>query len=552
LNTSDLNTGDLATKTAKGFVGYLVLENLLNESAGKRLLTAYEATGHAFDTIVIELGLLREEVLARHLAHYINADFEEQPLAAADRALAQKIGFSFLSANTILPLKSEKADKPVYVVANPFDDQAIRMIAYLGGQSLVLALSTRSAIAAALTSLNLEMATPDKAFVELNDEVSEGDLARLRDFAEQAPIVRLVTRLAQTAADERATDIHIEPFEHELRIRIRVDGVLKIVETVPASYLPGIATRLKIMANLDISERRLPQDGRIRIAVRGQEIDMRMSVVPSIHGETIVMRLLDRSTVALDLAALGFEHDARQLLDRISHLPNGIMLITGPTGSGKTTTLYALMSILNDAGVKIFTVEDPVEYQMNGITQLQTNNATGMTFARALRSVLRQDPDIILVGEIRDRETAEIAMQAALTGHLVLSTLHTNSAVGAITRLRDMGIEDYLIGATVKGILGQRLVRKSCNCQEKASNLACSNCGGSGFSGRTVTYEIVNLRDTISSLISGSANEETILKRLRADGMTTIEEHADSLVKNGITTMAEVARSVHFDDRELL
>jgi general secretion pathway protein E len=547
-----LNTRALETKTAEGFVAYLVVENLLNESSGKRLLTAYEATGHAFDTVVIELGLLREEVLARHLAHYINATFEEHPLADADRALAQKIGFPFLSANTILPIKDEKDGNPVYVVANPFDDQAIRMLAYLGEQSLVLALSTRSAITAALTSLTLEIATPVNELMELNDEVSEDDLTRLRDFAEQAPIVRLVTRLAQTAADERATDIHIEPFEHELRIRIRVDGVLKIVETVPASYLPGIATRLKIMANLDISERRLPQDGRIRIAVRGQDIDMRISVVPSIHGETIVMRLLDRSTVALDLAALGFEHNARQLLDRISHLPNGIMLITGPTGSGKTTTLYALMSILNDAGVKIFTVEDPVEYQLNGITQLQTNNATGMTFARALRSVLRQDPDIILVGEIRDRETAEIAMQAALTGHLVLSTLHTNSAVGAITRLRDMGIEDYLIGATVKGIVGQRLVRKSCECKEKASNLACTLCGGSGFSGRTVSYEIVNIRDNISSLISGSANEETILKRLRDDGMTTIEEHADDLVKNGMTTAAEVARSVRFDDREPL
>lgn len=546
-----MNSFDPATKTTEGFVGYLVSEDILPESSGKRLLSAYEVTGHAFDTIVIELGLMREEVLARLLALYFDVALVEQPVAEADRVLAQKIGLTFLRANTILPHKSTDNGKPVYVVANPFDDRATRMLAYLGEQSLALAVSTRSAISAAIASLELEMTTPNLDLVERNDEVSEGDLDRLRDFAEQAPIVRLVTRLAQTAADEHATDIHIEPFEHELRIRIRVDGVLKIVETVPASYLPGISTRLKILANLDISERRLPQDGRIRIAVRGQEIDMRISLVPSIHGETIVMRLLDRSTVALDLAALGFEQNARELLERISHLPNGIILITGPTGSGKTTTLYALMSILNDAGVKIFTVEDPVEYQLNGITQLQTNNATGMTFARALRSVLRQDPDIILVGEIRDRETAEIAMQAALTGHLVLSTLHTNSAVGAITRLRDMGIEDYLIGATVKGIVGQRLVRKSCSCLEKASNVACSKCGGSGFAGRTVAYEIVNIRENVSSLISAGANEETILNRLRADGMTTIEEHAYGLVKNGMTTAAEVARSVRFDDREL-
>jgi general secretion pathway protein E len=547
-----LNTDNLETKTAEGFVRYLVLENILTESAGKRLLAAYEATGHAFDIVIIELGLMREEVLAGLIAHYINSAFEEQPIANADRLLVQRIGLAFLSANVILPLKSAEGGKPVYVVANPFDDKAIRMLAYLDEQSLVLVVSTRSAIAAALTSLTLEMAAPNHKFMEFSNEVSEGDIARLRDFAEQAPIVRLVTRLAQTAADEHATDIHIEPFEYELRVRIRVDGVLKKIETVPASYLPGIATRLKILANLDISERRLPQDGRIRVAVRGQEIDMRISVVPSIHGETIVMRLLDRSTIALDLAALGFEQNAREMLGRISHLPNGIMLITGPTGSGKTTTLYALISILNDTGVKIFTVEDPVEYQLNGITQLQTNSATGMTFARALRSVLRQDPDIILVGEIRDRETAEIAMQAALTGHLVLSTLHTKSAVGAITRLRDMGIEDYLIGATVKGIVGQRLVRKSCGCQENASNLACSRCGGSGFSGRTVTYEIVTLRENVSSLICEGANEEIILKRLRADGMTTIQEHADSLIENGITTAGEVTRSVHFNDREPL
>jgi general secretion pathway protein E len=358
----------------------------------------------------------------------------------------------------------------------------------------------------------------------------------------------MVTHIAQAASDEHATDIHIEPFEHELRVRIRVDGILKQLESVPANYLPGISTRLKILANLDISERRLPQDGRIRIAVRGQEIDMRISVIPSIHGETIVMRLLDQSHVTLDLAALGFEQDARDLLDRICHLPNGIILITGPTGSGKTTTLYALISILNDLAVKIFTVEDPVEYQLDGISQLQTNNATGMTFARALRSVLRQDPDIILVGEIRDRETAEIAMQAALTGHLVLSTLHTNSAVGAITRLRDMGIEDYLIGATLKGIVGQRLLRKLCTCERQEQASTCSQCGGTGFAGRTVTYEIAEVGSNVSRLISDGASEDIILERLQTKGLNTIDAHANALVKSGITTATEVARSVRLDD----
>ncbi len=542
----------LQCKTIAGFVNHLVAGQALSESAGKRLMAAHEATGHAFDTVVIELGLLREEVFARLAAEYLDMQLHEQPVAEADRTLAQKIGIDFLSAHSILPMKSSGNNTLVLAMANPFDVEASRMIAYMVDQPITPALATRSSIVAALASIALETAAPQQVTMELNDEASEGDLARLRDFAGQAPIVRLVSRLAQVAVDEHATDIHIEPFEYETRIRMRVDGMLNMVESVPASYLPGISTRLKILANLDISERRLPQDGRIRIAVRGQEIDMRISVIPSIHGETIVMRLLDRSNVALDLASLGFEQTARTALERICRLPNGIILITGPTGSGKTTTLYALMSILNDLAVKIFTVEDPVECQLNGITQLQTNNATGMTFARALRSVLRQDPDIILVGEIRDRETAEIAMQAALTGHLVLSTLHTNSAVGAITRLRDMGIEDYLIGATVKGIVGQRLLRKSCACHGRAQLPACSICGGSGFAGRTVTHEIVDVREHVARLISVGSSEENILNSLRADGMRTIEEHAQLLVDHGVTTATEVARSVLLEEREPL
>jgi general secretion pathway protein E len=262
------------------------------------------------------------------------------------------------------------------------------------------------------------------------------------------------------------------------------------------------------------------------------------------------MRLLDRSSVALDLARLGFDASAHASLEAMARMPNGIILITGPTGSGKTTTLYALMSILNDPSVKIFTVEDPVEYQLTGITQLQTNNATGMTFARALRSVLRQDPDIILIGEIRDRETAEIAMQAALTGHLVLSTLHTNSAAGAITRLRDMGMDDYLIGATVKGIIGQRLLRKACGCQNTPLPSPCKECGGSGLKGRTVTYEIADMLDSVSRLVSTGSNEEVILDRLRREGMQTMEEHANVLAANGVTTASEVARTVRFGTGE--
>ena len=532
--------------TAEGFIAGLTEAGALSESAARRLTSAHAATGHPFDTVVVELGLMREETLARAFADYFGVEVIEQFLPDIDRERVREIGLDYLKAAAALPLMVRGESAVTFAMANPFDLDSLNMIRYVIGAPVALRMSTRSAIMAAAAALAVEGAEPIEAGLENLDGATEGDIERLRDFSQQAPIVRLVTRIAQIAADARATDIHIEPYEHELRIRIRVDGMLKSVDTVPVSYLPGISTRLKILANLDISERRLPQDGRIRIAVRGQEIDMRVSVIPAIHGETIVMRLLDRSVIALDLAQLGFDADASAHLERIARMPDGIILITGPTGSGKTTTLYALMSILNHSSVKIFTVEDPVEYQLAGITQLQTNNAVGMTFARALRSVLRQDPDIILVGEIRDRETAEIAMQAALTGHLVLSTLHTNSAAGAVTRLRDMGIEDYLIGATVKGIVGQRLLRKICACQGKSDKVDCEDCGGSGYNGRTVTHEIVEVSDALARLISGGSGEEEILGHLRKLGVKTMAEQARSLVEKGVTSLSEVARAVRF------
>jgi general secretion pathway protein E len=537
-------------RSAAGFITKLTEDGALSESAARRLLSAHAATGHSFDTVMVELGLMREEALARALAEYFEVEPIEQLMAEIDRGHAREIGLEYLASVAMLPLTPRGEDAVTFVVANPFDTKSLEMIRYVTDAPIAFRLAARSAISTAAAALILEGAQTAVESLENLDGATEGDIERLRDFSQQAPIVRLVTRVAQMAADAHATDIHIEPFEHEVRIRIRIDGMLKPVETVPASYLPGISTRLKILANLDISERRLPQDGRIRIAVRGQEIDMRISVIPAIHGETIVMRLLDRSVVSLDLAQLGFDAQARAILEHTAGLPNGIILITGPTGSGKTTTLYALMSILNNADVKIFTVEDPVEYQLAGITQLQTNNAVGMTFARALRSVLRQDPDIILVGEIRDRETAEIAMQAALTGHLVLSTLHTNSAAGAVTRLRDMGIEDYLIGATVKGIVGQRLLRKICTCRAEAGADGCDKCGGSGYSGRTVTHEIVEVSDALARLISGGAGEEALTDHLRGFGVKTLAEHAHGLAQSGVTTAAEVARAVRFDGLE--
>lgn len=291
----------------------------------------------------------------------------------------------------------------------------------------------------------------DGDFSGSHDVAGEEDVDRLLDIAKEAPVIRFVSRIIQRAVDGKATDIHIEPFEDIVRIRLRTDGILQTLETVPRSMAAGITSRIKILSRLNIAERRLPQDGRLRASVRGQEIDFRVSVTPSVHGETVVMRILDRSNVRLELGALGFDEQATAAIAAITRKPNGIFLVTGPTGSGKTTTLYSILNDINDPRWKFFTVEDPVEYRMKGITQLQVDPGIGLTFASALRSVLRQDPDGILIGEIRDEETARIAVQAALTGHLVLSTLHTNSAAGAISRLRNMGIESYLLAATLRG-----------------------------------------------------------------------------------------------------
>ena len=293
-------------------------------------------------------------------------------------------------------------------------------------------------------------------------EPAEEDAERLKDLASEAPVIRLVNQLIARAVETHASDVHIEPFADRLRVRYRYDGVLHEVEPPPARLQAAVISRIKIMARLDIAERRLPQDGRIKLTVRGHEIDFRVSTMPSLHGETVVLRVLDRTAVEFDYAKLGLPRDIRQGVERALELPNGIVLVTGPTGSGKTTTLYTGLLKLNTVARKIVTVEDPIEYQLTGINQIQVKPQIGLNFASLLRSILRQDPDVIMIGEIRDLETAQIAVQAALTGHLVLSTLHTNSAAATMTRLRDMGLEDYLLTATLKAVLAQRLVRRLC------------------------------------------------------------------------------------------
>jgi general secretion pathway protein E len=406
---------------------------------------------------------------------------------------------------------------------------------------------------------------------------NEDDAERLKDLASEAPVIRLVNQIIGRAVETGASDIHIEPFEDRLRVRYRYDGVLQEAEQPPARLAAAITSRIKIMARLDIAERRLPQDGRIRLPVRGQDVDFRVSTVASLYGETVVLRVLDRSAVAFDPAKLGLAPAVVRHFAAGLNLPNGIVLVTGPTGSGKTTTLYTGLLSLNSVDRKVVTIEDPVEYQLAGINQIQVRPQIGLTFASLLRSILRQDPDVIMVGEIRDIETAQIAVQAALTGHLVLSTLHTNSAAASITRLRDMGLEDYLLTAVLRGVLAQRLVRRLClECREEhnaspeivarfglqsvaaacrpdhrageAIRLwharGCAECRGTGYRGRQAIAEFLAPDSEIERLVFARASHTDIERQAVAAGMVTMFQAGLQAALAGITTIEEVVRSI--------
>jgi len=398
-------------------------------------------------------------------------------------------------------------------------------------------------------------------------EASDGeDIEQLRDLASEAPVIRLVNLLIQRAVELRASDIHIEPFENRLKVRYRVDGVLIEGESPPAKLTAAVISRIKIMARLNIAERRLPQDGRIQLRVQGKELDLRVSTVPTAHGESVVMRLLDRETVVFDFQRLGFSEDILPHFRRVLELPHGIVLVTGPTGSGKTTTLYTALSQLNTADVKIITVEDPVEYQIEGINQIQAKPQIGLDFANALRSIVRQDPDIIMIGEMRDLETARIAIQSALTGHLVLSTLHTNNAAGGITRLLDMGVEDYLLTSTVNGILAQRLVRRiepvhaerylaspeeierfDLRRWQPAGELFLyrprpSALAPTGYLGRTTITEFLLMDDELRRAVMRRAGMGEIEQIARRAGMRTMYEDGVAKALRGETTLEEVLR----------
>ncbi len=524
-----------------------------------------EESGDPLLRLLVRLGLVSERDLAQAFSKVLGLDlveakdFPEEPIAA------ECLSLRFLQDSQILPL-AEREEVLIVAFADPTDAFAREAVAAAAGKAVQAKVALPSEIDAALERIYAQDEPEEALIDEALGEVNEEDIEHLKDLASEAPVIRLVNQIIQRAVESRASDIHIEPFEDELRVRYRVDGMLTAVSSPPARSTAAVISRIKIMAKLNIAERRLPQDGRIPLRVQGKELDLRVSTVPTMFGESVVMRLLDKESVRFDFDALGFDGNPRERLEQVLDMPYGILLVTGPTGSGKSTTLYTALSRLNTQARKIITVEDPVEYQLAGINQIQVKPQIGMTFASALRSIVRQDPDIIMVGEMRDLETARIAVQSALTGHMVLSTLHTNDAASGVTRLLDMGVEDYLLTSTINGILAQRLVRRLCpHCREAYAPLpellakfrrvapdlhsvrlfrakGCEQCNGTGYRGRLVIAEMLRMSDPIRRAVLEHATATEIQRIAREEGMLTMYE--DGLRKSllGWTTLEEVLR----------
>ena len=448
----------------------LIARGKLDAAGVERALRLQQDSGERLGTLLVTLGLCAQRDVCEALAVQLDlplldtAGYPEFPI------LEERISPRFLREARALPVREDEHELAL-AMADPTDEYTIGAFRMVTGRDVRPLVAIPSELDAALERLYGAGRTAVGQIVgdvEQRDELAfDADVQHLKDLASEAPVIRLVSLIITNALEARASDIHIEPFENRLAVRYRIDGVLHEVESPPRRFSAAVISRIKIMANLDIAERRLPQDGRIRLRVQGKEIDLRVSTVPTMHGESLVLRILDKGGVALDFGRLGFEDDILARFLDVLMQPHGILLVTGPTGSGKTTTLYTALERLNQPDVKILTVEDPVEYQMPGINQIQVKPQINLTFANALRSIVRQDPDVIMIGEIRDLETAEIAVQSALTGHLVLSTVHTNDAASTMNRLLDMGVDDYLLTSTVIGILAQRLVRTLCqNCKE--------------------------------------------------------------------------------------
>jgi len=547
---------------------WLVARGRLKDSdLGRARRLHEESTEGTLTTLMARLGLVSERDLAEAWAELLQV-----PLLAARDApelppAELELPLRFLKQQHVVPVQ-EGSDGLALLVADPADPYPLHAVELAAGRPVALRVGLRSEIDGLIERYYGSGRSAMGTIVENLDgsAAEEDDVEHLRDLASEAPVIRLVNLILQRAVEQRASDVHIEPFENRLKVRYRIDGVLHEVEAPPSSSTAAVISRVKIMARLNIAERRLPQDGRIQLRVQGKELDLRVSTVPTSFGESVVMRILDRESVVFDFESLGFTDSFKQRFVEVLNKPHGILLVTGPTGSGKTTTLYTALSQINTNDVKIITVEDPVEYQLEGINQIQVKPQIGLDFSGALRSIMRQDPDVIMIGEMRDLETCRIAIQSALTGHLVLSTLHTNSAAGGVTRLLDMGVEDYLLGSTINGILAQRLVRRldpetaiayealpeviaqfelEKYTDERPIRLwkpGTSAANPSGYRGRRAIMEFLTMSDPLRRLVMQRASEGEIEKQARAEGMRTMYEDGIAKAVAGITTLEEVMR----------
>jgi general secretion pathway protein E len=553
-----------ALPTAPIRLGELLLQaGKLSPRDLERALQAQEELGQLLGKVLVQLGLVSELDVVQALARQQGVPFV--PAEAFPALPLEVAGLlpEFQLAHGLLPLRVEDGVLEV-VMARPHDAFVRKALQLATGLQVRPAIALESDIDKALAQPVEGEPEAGGGFEDLADA---GDFVEhLKDLASEAPVIRLVNSIIGRVTDLRASDIHLEPFEDGLHVRYRVDGVILAGELVPPKHSAAVSSRVKLLAHLDIAERRLPQDGRIKTRVKGRELDLRVSTVPTVHGESVVMRVLDRASVRFSLESMGFAIDTLERFNVLLTRPHGIVLVTGPTGSGKTTTLYAALSKMDSAVQKIITVEDPVEYQLEGINQIQVHPQIGLSFANALRSILRQDPDIIMIGEMRDGETAQIAVQSALTGHLVLSTLHTNTAAGAVVRMRDMGVESYLITSSVNGVLSQRLVRSLCgHCKTPevppAELLAhsglgrflpagqpmyhaagCEHCRGTGYQGRTGIHELLVLDEPLRRAVIDGKDATVLHSMASKAGMLSLYEDGLRKVAAGVTSLDELLR----------
>jgi type IV pilus assembly protein PilB len=513
--------------------------------------------------MLLEAGDISSDQLARALAERFGLDYADLTIYTPDMGAANLVSAEAARRFSAVPIGFDDSGALIVAMSDPANVLALDDLKLLTGHEVRPAVATTEDIAALIA----RMSRLDSAVAEAIEEEDDDELAAvtdIRESAEDAPVMKLVNSLIAQAVEEGASDIHMEPDGRDMRVRFRIDGVLSESTTIPRRMVAGVVSRVKIMGDIDIAEKRVPQDGRVGLVVEGNPVDIRVVTMPSVLGEGVVMRLLDKSAVQMDLDSLGLLGPGRDRFERAFHRSHGAVLVTGPTGSGKSTTLYAALTSINSVDKNIITIEDPVEYQLDGVNQLQVNNRAGLTFASGLRSMLRADPDVIMVGEIRDGETARIAVESALTGHLVLSTLHTNDAPSALTRLTEMGIEPFLTASALECVVAQRLVRQLCtHCKkpvilnvptlesagfraafevEAYEPVGCSRCLGTGYKGRCGVYEVMSLSEEIRELTIARASSDEISAMAVEQGMQPLRDDGFERVKAGTTSIAEIAR----------